>query len=187
MTAPTRLAASAADPRLFELLAREGFGEDVFNERQHASCEFVELYVVQLALRLLEELDLTRDLAEARSVDELVARHGFPDAFRAPLAWLLAFLAQSGALGVAGAAAARYRFTGPAPAADPDAVREAAMATDPSYAPTYAMLARAAAAYGEIARGEDTAEQALFQNVGLWIGYFSNANGYYALSNRVAA
>lgn len=187
VTAPTRIAPPPADPRMFALLASEGFGEELFNERQHQSCEYVDLYVVQLAIRIVEELGVAPQLAEPRSVAELVAAYGFADEFRKPLAWLLAFLARVGVVDAVASPEPCYRLVAPLPEADPESVRAAALAIDPSYAPTYAMLDQAAVAYGKVARGEATGEHALFQNVALWTGYFSNANGYYAINNRVAA
>ncbi len=58
---------------------------------------------------------------------------------------------------------------------------------DPAYAPAYALLDEAAALYPRVAAGETTGEQALFRKLMLWTSYFSNANRYYALNNRVAA
>ncbi|HEY8514817.1 MAG TPA: class I SAM-dependent methyltransferase [Candidatus Binatia bacterium] len=194
MSASTSFEIPPPDPRLFELLGDEGFGDELFNERQHRSCAYVEIYVVQLAVRLITELGLASALEQPRTVHELARAQGFVDAFRAPLAWLLALLADAGVLEVGeetgngtDAAAPTYRLAAPLPAVDPDAVRAAALEVDPSYAATYALLDRAAEAYARIARGEDNAEHALFQNVSLWIGYFNNANGYYAINNRVAA
>jgi SAM-dependent methyltransferase len=61
------------------------------------------------------------------------------------------------------------------------------LAADPSYAPTLALLDEATAIYPRVARGETSGERALFQKVSLWPAYFDNRNGYYALTNRVAA
>ena len=38
-----------------------------------------------------------------------------------------------------------------------------------------------------VARGETSGESALFRKLPLWVAYFSNQNGYYALNNRVTA
>jgi len=183
-----RLDPTPADPRVLALLAAEGFGPELFNERQHEACERVELYVVRLALRLARGLGIERALATPRSVGELMAACGFATGFAAPLRWLLDLLAQDGFLARDHLTAEpRYRIETPLPAAGVAEARAAALARDPDYAPTYAMLDEAAVAYGKVARGEATGERALFQNVGLWTGYFSNANPYYAINNRVGA
>src|SRR5207249_9099345 len=58
---------------------------------------------------------------------------------------------------------------------------------DPSYAPAFALLDAAAALYPAVARGEIDGERVLFRRAALWFAYLSNANGYYAINNRVAA
>src|SRR5437867_4281810 len=63
----------------------------------------------------------------------------------------------------------------------------AGLASDPSYAPAYALLAAAADLYPAVARGEASGEQDLFRKAALWFAYFSNTNGYYAINNRIAA
>jgi SAM-dependent methyltransferase len=180
---------------MLELLAEAGFGEDVFNARQHRSCELVDVYVLRLAIQLARDLGLEAALPEPRSAEELVAARGFAPAFRGPLAWLLEWLAADGLVerelgspGPRGASSeVRYRCPGPLPEPGLAAARAEALAIDPSYAPTYAMLDEAAAGYRKVAAGEASGERALFSRVALWAGYFSNANGYYALNNRVAA
>lgn len=182
------LAPMPDDARMYPIFAEAGLGEDVFNASQHRSCELVDLYVLRLAVRLVETLELAPALAEPRATDELLALRGFAPAFRAPLDWLLERLAVAGLLVREGAATrSRYRLAAPLPRTDLAAARSEALASDPSYAPTYAMLDEAAAAYSRVAHGETSGERALFVKLGLWVAYFSNANGYYALNNRVGA
>jgi len=185
---PRPLAPTPANPHVLEMLAAEGFGPELFNERQHAACEGVDLHVVRLALELAHDLGLGDALATPRTADELLAERGFAPAFAGPLRWLLEWLAQWGFLArEEQSGEPRWRAVAPLPDPGVADARAAALARDPDYAPTYAMLDEAAAAYGKVARGEATGERALFQNVGLWTGYFSNANAYYAINNRVAA
>jgi len=173
---------------MYAIFAEAGLGKDVFNPRQHLSCELVELYVLRLAVQLVETLGLAPALAEPRATDELLAMRGFEPAFRAPLGWLLDRLAVAGLLVREGAATqVRYRLSAPLPEPELAAARAEGLANDPSYAPTYAMLDEAAATYPKVASGEASGERALFQKLNLWVAYFSNSNGYYALNNRVGA
>ncbi|MFN8544687.1 MAG: class I SAM-dependent methyltransferase [Candidatus Binatia bacterium] len=81
----------------------------------------------------------------------------------------------------------RIRLAAPRPPVDLDTIRAEGLATDPAYAPAYALLDAAAAILPQVARGETTGERALLGKVALWVTYFSNTNPYYALNNRVAA
>ena len=172
------------DPRLYVILAEAGFSDDIFNARQHRGCELVEQYVLHLALELVERLGLDGPLAEGRGVDDLLRERGFAAGFRLPLRWLLERLVAAGLLVREGVA---YRLPRPLPPAALAELGQEGLACDPSYAPTYALLDEAAAVYSRVARGETSGERALFQRVALWCAYFNNANGYYALTNRVAA
>jgi SAM-dependent methyltransferase len=172
------------DARAYALLAEAGLGEDLFNPRQHRSCCLVEHYTLDLASRLAADLGLVGHLDTPRTSDELCERLGFVPAFRPALAWLLEFLASANLLVRRGE---RYRAQGPLPAPELDALRAAVLASDPSYAPALTLLDEAAALYPRVARGETSGERALFLRVRLWLEYFSNRNGYYALNNQVAA
>lgn len=173
---------------MYPVFAEAGLGKDVFNSRQHRSCELVEVYVLRLAIQVVEALGLAPALAEACTRDELLAVRGFEPAFRAPLGWLLERLAVAGFLvREAGAAQERYRLAAPLPEPELAVARAEGLENDPSYAPTYAMLDEAAASYPKVATGEASGERALFQKLSLWVAYFSNSNGYYALNNRVGA
>src|SRR6059058_1679228 len=198
---------SPVDPRLYALLAEAGFGDVLFNPRQHRSCELVEHYALELAIDLAARLGLPPLLAEPRSVEELLAARGFVPRFAPALGWLLERLALAGV--VARAAGARYRLPGPLPSPDLTALRAEGgarhrrggrrpargrrplraegLAADSSYAPAFALLDEAATLYPRVARGETDGESALFRKLPLWAAYFSNQNGYYALNNRVTA
>src|SRR5438552_3296350 len=129
---------SPVDPRLYALLAEAGFGDALFNPRQHRSCELVEHYVLQLAIDLLARLELAPLLAEPRSVEELLATRGFVPRFAPALGWLLERLALAGV--AAREAGGRYRLAAPLPAPDPAAVRAEGLAADASYALAFAAL-----------------------------------------------
>ena len=168
------------DPRAYDLLAEAGFGPDVFNPRQHRSCELVDRYALAHAAALLRALDLESLLATPKTV----AARRFAEAFRRPLAWLLRFLAHAGALAADGD---RYRLASAPDVPALGEVRAAVLDTDPSYAPALALLDEAATIYPRVARGETSGERALFLRARLWVDYFDNANGYYGPTNRVAA
>jgi SAM-dependent methyltransferase len=172
------------DPHAYTLLASEGLSPDPFNPTQHRSCELVERYAVETALDLCGRLGVLDLLHAPLTAADLCAARGFLPSFARPLRWLVERLATAGVLTRAGTA---YRLAGPPPRPALAALREDALAVDPSYAPAYDLLDAAAALYPGVARGEVQAERALFLRARLWLSYFDNANGYYALSNRVAA
>jgi hypothetical protein len=172
------------DPRVYPILAEAGFSSDLFNERQHRAHQLVDAYTLEVARALLGTLGLEALLAEPRSVMELVAARGFAPVFERPLAWLLAYLADAGTLA---AGDGTYRLRGNASEPALAAVRSAVLDADASYAPALALLDEAAAIYPRVARGETSGERALFLRARLWVDYFDNANGYYGLTNRIAA
>jgi SAM-dependent methyltransferase len=171
-------------PAAYAVLAEANLGPELFNPRQHRACELAELYALQHAIGLVDRLGLAALLAAPRTIDEILAAAGFVPAFRPALAWVLERLAD--ALLVA-RDAGRFRLPAALPTPALDAVRAAGLAEDPSYAPAYTLLDEAAALYPRVARGETSGERALFLRASLWAAYFDNRNGYYALSNRVAA
>src|SRR5262245_12362321 len=182
MTAPEVM---PLDPRAYALLAEAGFGDDLFNPRQHRCGVLLDLYTHHLAGALVARLGVTALLDRPRSVDELIAALGFVPGFRAPLAWLLAYLA-TGRTPPTGPPA-HHRLPGPPPVPTLESLRTEALALDPGYAAAYALLDEAAAIYPRVARGETSGERALFLRAALWAAYFSNTNGAYAFNNQVAA
>lgn len=175
---------TAPDARIYDVLAAAGFGADLFNPRQHRCCELVDRYALEHATALLTALEVDALLREAQTVDALMEARAFGTPFRRPLAWLCRFLAHAGVLAADGA---RYRLVRPLPVSALAEVRAAVLDADASYAPALALLDEAAAIYPRVARGETSGERALFLRARLWAEYFDNANGYYGLTNRVAA
>src|SRR5581483_10289206 len=172
-------------PRVYQLLADAGFSDALFNPRQHWCCELVDEYVLQQTIAVVERLGVADLLREPRTADAILDASGFVPAFWTPLRWLLdrlvaARLATRDANG-------RYRLAAPLVRADLDPLRREGLEADPSYAPAFALVDEAAALYPAVARGETTGDAALLRRAGLWFAYFSNANGYYALTNRVTA
>jgi SAM-dependent methyltransferase len=173
-----------ADPRIYDVLAEDGFAGEPFNPRQHESCELMDRYVTATAVRLLDDLELTPALRDGTSAEALFERRGFVAGFRPALRWLLATLVRAGVLAVADE---RYAQAVDPPSFDRDAIRAAVLASDFSYEPAVTLVDEAAAMYPRVARGEVSGEHALFRKLALWTRYFHNDNRYYALNNRVAA
>jgi SAM-dependent methyltransferase len=180
----TAFARRQLDARAFAVFAEAGLPPALFNPRQHASCELVDLYVLALAVETAHRLELPRLLAEPRTLDELHVAGGFAPGFRVPLRWLVRRLVQAGLVARDGAT---HRLPAPLPIAPREELRAEGIASDPSYAPVYALLDEAAALYPAVARGEIAAEPVLLRKAGLWFAYFTNANAYYALNNRMSA
>jgi SAM-dependent methyltransferase len=172
------------DARAYAILAESGLGPELFNPRQHASCVLVERYALHVTLAVCERLGVLARLDTPRTVAELCEALAFTPSFVRPLRWLLERLALAGVVARDGES---YRLVAPPPALALDTLRARGLAHDPSYAPAYELLDVVGELYPRVARGEVQAERALFFRVGLWVAYFSNANGYYALNNRVAA
>jgi len=68
-------------------------------------------------------------------------------------------------------------------------VREAQQRHDASWLPSYTLAETVAQDYPAFLRGEIGGEEVLFapRRLRLWVDYFSNANGQYAVSNHVGA
>lgn len=195
-----------ADARVYAVLAESGFGPELFNERQHRACELVERYVLHQVLAIVDALALRPLLETGTTLDALAA--GFAPGFRVPLAWLVRRLAaddlvriddgdstpspHENVMRLAGDDLTRLargvlRATARLPHERRPTLRAAILAIEPTYEPTLALLDETAAAWVKVARGQATGERALLTRLGLWARYFDNANGYYALQNRVAA
>lgn len=177
MTART-IATAPPDARVLAALAADGLG-DVFHPAQHRACLLVERYVSERVLDVAAALGLGDALAAGTSLDALAV----PDR-RDALAWLCRRLAADGRLV---ADADGWRLAAPLPASIAGAVRAEALAETPDYAPAYDLVDAAATAYPRVLGGETTGEEALLARLALWLAYFSNRHGYYALNNHVAA
>jgi SAM-dependent methyltransferase len=164
------------DPRLYPPLAAVGLSPDPFDPIQDRACKLVDLYTLHVAIDLLRELADPGLLAQGTSADELLVKGGYVAAFRPALGWLLGRAAAGG-----------VDVRRPLPATDRTAVRAACLAVDPSYAPAFTLIDEAAALYPRVARGEVNGDRALLMKASLWVAYFDNRNGYYALNNRVVA
>jgi len=174
---------SPVTPALYDVLAAEGLGRDLFDPHQHACCERVEHFVRHLAYETLRHLGAVPPDDAHRSVTALAAAGGLDPTFAPRLRWLLDLLVSGRVLANEEAG---YRLAQAPIHASAD-LAAAALTEDPRYAPTYELLAEAAKLYPRVARGETLAEPALLARPRLWVRYFSNDNPYYALGNHVAA
>jgi len=107
-----------------------------------------------------------------------------------PLDWMLRLLAARGVLEqLAGAATDEFRARGPLPTADPGTVRDEQLQHDPSWTPSYVLAETVAQDYPAFLRGDIGGEEILFspRRLRLWVDYFSNQNGLYAVNNRIGA
>jgi len=148
-------------------------------------------FVYRLALQVVRETGLEGAMREAGSAREIALRAEL-EAGRAlvPLDGMLRLLAARGALEeLPDEAGARYRSRGSLPALDPAPVREEQRRREPSWMPAYVLAETVARDYPAFLRGEVTGEEVLFspRRLRLWIDYFSNDNGLYAVNNRVGA
>lgn len=156
------------------------------------SWDLYDEFVYRLTLRVFESAGLEAATREPGSTSDVAARAGLePGRALIPLDWILQQLATRHILEREHAAEGiRWRRTpGPLPALAPDPIREEQAGLDPSWLPAYTLAETVARDYVRFLRGEVTGEEILFSpaRFRLWIDYFSNAHGLYAVNNRVGA
>jgi SAM-dependent methyltransferase len=152
------------------------------------SWDLYDEFVYRLALRVFLEAGLDETVREPATTAEIVTRAGF-EAGRAhiPLDWILHQLAERKVLEARGDGWAH----GPEPmvALDPEPIRAEQTELNATWLPAYVLAETVARDYGRFLRGEISGEDVLFSpaRFRMWIEYFSNANGLYAVNNRVGA
>jgi SAM-dependent methyltransferase len=156
------------------------------------SWDLYDEFVYRLTLRVFEGGGLETATREPGTTSDVAARAGLePGRALIPLDWILQLLATRHILEREHAAEGiRWRRTpGPLPALALDPIREEQAGLDPSWLPAYTLAETVARDYVRFLRGEVTGEEILFSpaRFRLWIDYFSNANGLYAVNNRVGA
>ncbi|PYO56734.1 MAG: hypothetical protein DMD83_12920, partial [Candidatus Rokuibacteriota bacterium] len=147
-------------------------------------------FVFRLLLQVVRETGLDEMTREPGSAPEIAVLAKLKsEVALVPLDWMLRSLATRGLLEEVGGATGRYRSRGPLPALDPGPVREEQGRHDRSWMPAYALAETVAREYPAFLRGEVSGEEVLFapRRLRLWIDYFSNDNGLYAVNNRVGA
>jgi SAM-dependent methyltransferase len=148
-------------------------------------------FIYRLVLKVIRETGLEAAIREGGSAEAIAARERL-EVGRAvmPLDWMLRLLVERGVVEeVPGEATREFRARGPLPGADPAAAREEQLRHDPSWMPSYVLAETVAQDYPAFLRGDILGEDVLFspRRLRLWIDYFSNHNGLYAVNNLVGA
>ena len=177
-----------SDPRLAEWLKK--FPPAIFSERLYQSIELMERYSIELAIDLLGQLNLAKQLGAWQSADELCGLLGFQPRFKLPLQWILTRLIETGCIEMRSDSGIRsYRLRKIPWQPDLKRLRTMALNIDPGNAATLDLLDHAASLYGIVATAEKSGDQNLLgpQGVPLWLNYFHNDNLTYAVNNWVGA
>ncbi len=163
---------------------------DVIDASFIRSHHLYDEFVCRLVLKITREMGLESAIREGGSAEAIAARERL-DVGQAvvPLDWMLRLLAARGVLEEVSGAPQQFRARGPLPTADPAAVKDEQLRHDPSWLPSYVLAETVAQDYPAFLRGEVRGEEVLFspRRLRLWVDYFSNDNGQYALNNRIGA
>src|SRR5919198_2575895 len=183
-----RLADVSADAAALRMLLPPEL-QPLISDTVVRSHKLYEEFVDRLVLRVARETGLEAATREPASAEEVVARLGLdPGRALVPVDWILRRLAGRRTVEEVGAARC-FRWRDARVAPDPMPVREAQLGHDPSWLPSYTLAETVAQDYPAFLRGEVAGEEVLFapRRLSLWVDYFSNANGQYAVSNHVGA
>jgi SAM-dependent methyltransferase len=144
-------------------------------------------FVARLSLDIVREVGVAHAVRQPGTTDEVTARAGLDASVaRVAVDW---FLRRLVARGMAAESDGRYRLVSPLPALDAAVVREEQMRHDASWLPAYVLAETVARDYPAFLRGQRAGEEVLFSpaRLRLWVEFFSNDNGLYAVNNRVGA
>ena len=148
-------------------------------------------FVYRLVLTIIREMGLEPAIREGGSAKAIAARESLEVGQAVvPLDWMLRLLAARGVLEErSGAPTPEFRAQGPLPTADLAAVRDAQLQHDPSWMPSYVLAETVAQDYPAFLRGAVGGEEVLFspRRLRLWVDFFSNRNGLYAVNNLTGA
>jgi SAM-dependent methyltransferase len=164
----------------------------VFDAAFIRSSALYEEFVHRLVLRVFWDAGLAEAARAGGSPREIAARAGL-EVGRAlvPVEWMLRHLAARGVLEIdaANGRLVGVRLRAPLPVLDPAPLAEAQARLDPSWTPAYVLAETVARDYPAFLLGRAGGEAILFSpaRFRLWLDYFSNANGLYAVNNRVGA
>lgn len=146
----------------------------------------MERYSIDLAIDLLDRLNILERIDQSRSTRELCDALSFPVRFGVTLSWLLERLIETGCIEIETANSQRfYRLTSPLWQPQCVELRRIALELDGANASTLDLLDYAAGLYPLVAGGKQNGEQGLFlpQGINLWLNYFDNRNLTYAVNN----
>lgn len=147
-------------------------------------------YVYRLVLEVIREAGLEPAIRAGGSAEAIAAREGLAAGQAVvPLDWMLRLLAARGVLEEVSGATHEFRSLGPLPTGNPADVRDEQRRHDPSWEPSYVLAETVAQDYPAFLRGALAGEEVLFspRRLRLWVSYFSNDNGLYAVNNRTGA
>jgi SAM-dependent methyltransferase len=147
-------------------------------------------YVYRLVLEVIREAGLEPAIRAGGSAEAIAAREGLAAGQAVvPLDWMLRLLAARGVLEEVSGAPPEFRSRGPLPTGNPADVRDEQRRHDPSWEPSYVLAETVAQDYPAFLRGALAGEEVLFspRRLRLWVSYFSNDNGLYAVNNRTGA
>jgi SAM-dependent methyltransferase len=177
-----------SDPRLAEYLKE--YPSAVFSERLYQSIELLERYSVELAVDLARRLNVSDQLSQWRSVDDLCGLLSFQPSFKFALNWILERLVEIDCVEARTDGNTRlYHLRKTLPLPDLKSLRAAGLQIDPANAATLDLLDYAASLYPAVANGQQSGDRNLLgpQGVPLWLNYFHNDNLTYAVNNWVGA
>ena len=183
-----RFEVRACDPRLAHWL--KDYPPPVFSERLYQSNELMERYSIELAIDLLRRLEVTDQLGEWRSADELCHLLSFQSRFRFAMGWILERLVETGCIEARTEGETRsYHLRHQPWQSESERLRAVGLNIDPSNEATLRLLDYAVSVYPAVARGVHSGDQNLLgpQGIPLWLNYFSNNNLTYAVNNWVTA
>jgi len=148
-------------------------------------------FVHRLVLSVFRTTGLAEAAEKPSTADEIVARAGLePGHARVAVDWILRRLSRRGVLDQTdGDGAPRFRLRAGVPELDAASVLEEQRRQDASWLPGYVLAETVAQDYPAFLRGERTGEEILFSpsRLRLWVNFFSNDNGLYAVNNLVGA
>lgn len=151
----------------------------------------MERYSIDLAIDLLERLNVLEQLDQPRSASELCQGLAFQTRFSSTLGWLLQRVVETGCIAVETPKDGQrlYRLASSPWRPQRSELRQIALGIDPANASTLDLLDYAASLYPPIAAGKQNGEQGLFlpQGITLWLNYFHNKNLTYAVNNWLGA
>ena len=152
------------------------------------SCRRYEEFISRLAIGVFRAAGLEAAAREPGRPEEIAARAGLePQRALAPLDWILRRLAMLGVVRPSSQPAGGFQLSGPVPDLDPRSLRDEQSRDDPSWLPSYTLAETVAQDYPAFLRGQRSGEEVLFSpaRLRLWMEFFSNDNGLYAVNNLV--
>jgi len=178
-----------SDERLAGYL--EEYPSSLFGETLYQSIELMERYSIDLAIDLLERLNVLEQLDQPRSALELCQALAFQTRFSSTLRWLLQRLVETGCVEVETKNDGQdiYHLLWRPWLPQCPQLRQIGLGIDPANASTLDLLDYAASLYPLVAAGKQNGEQGLFlpQGITLWLNYFHNNNLTYAVNNWLGA